>query len=111
MKGLLKLRSALSLRERRAKKTTPNYRAIGSPLAETKDYQVVLERVVNPTLPDGYDWQYAIYNKGTEIIELRGSQFALSVVVMQNQQQMLDKVRSGEMHGYTVMDADIPSQG
>jgi len=61
--------------------------------------------------PDGYDWQYAIYNKGTEVIELRGSQFALSVVVMQNQQQMLDKVRSGEMHGYTVVDADIPSQG
>ena len=60
----------------------------------------MLETVTSPIMPSGFDQMYGLRNKHTGLIELRGHSLALSIVVMQNQQQMMDKVRSGEMNGY-----------
>jgi hypothetical protein len=67
---------------------------------ETKDFELVIQEVCNDMLPSGLDTMYALRNKITGIIEARGMSLALSVVVLQNQQQMFDKVLSGELNGY-----------
>jgi hypothetical protein len=109
MKGLMKMSLLLSPVTRKRWKTISNYAAVPLEMAETEDYRVILERVKVPALPSGYDWQYAVVNKLTNVIESRVNHLALSVVVMQNQQQMLNKVRSGEMNGFVMESINLPT--
>jgi hypothetical protein len=95
------------------KKTTKNrtegnlFRPVELPFAESKHYKVLLESVRNPTCPSGFDWQYGIVNKLTGILEFRSNSLALAVLVMQNQQQQLDKVITGELNGYSMPAAEL----
>lgn len=71
------------------------------PYSSTADFELVVEDVLNEMLPGGQGPMYGLRNKITGVVEMRGMSLALSVVVMQNQQQMFDKVLSGEMNGYS----------
>jgi hypothetical protein len=75
---------------------------IDLPYAQSKDFALVLESVKSPMTPNGKDIMYGLKNKITGVVELRGYSLALAVVMMQNQQQMFDRVLSGEMNGFTV---------
>jgi len=84
------------------KKTTKSNQEtlIDLPYASTKDFELVLEQVTSPLKPSGFDLMYGLRSKITGVVELRGHSLALSIIVMQNQQQMFDKVLSGEMNGF-----------
>jgi hypothetical protein len=84
--------------------TTNEQRLLELPYAASKDFELVLETVTSPLMPTGYDTAYGLRNKITGVVELRGHSLALSVIVMQNQQQMFDKVMSGAMNGYAAED-------
>lgn len=77
----------------------------------TQDFELVQETVLSSLLPNGTDFMYGLRNKRTGIVELRGHSLALSIIVMQNQQQMIDKVRSGEMNGYASVEGKTSLQG
>jgi hypothetical protein len=70
------------------------------PIAESKDFAVALESVRNEMQPSGFDWQYAVINKLTGIVEARSLSLSMSIIYMQSSQQMLDKVMTGELNGY-----------
>jgi len=75
---------------------------VNLPYASSRDFELVLEQVVSPMTPSGYDTMYGLRNKITGVIELRGHSLAYSVMVLQNQQQTFEKVLSGEMNGFIV---------
>jgi hypothetical protein len=89
-------------RKSRTTKATTNSdrRVLDLPYASTKDFELVIENVINELHPSGQSPMYGLRNKITDVIEARGLSLAVSVMVMQNQQQMFDKVLSGEMNGY-----------
>lgn len=100
---------------RKTKTTTNDQQLISVPEATaTKDFELVRETVTSSLMPTGQDYMYGLRNKQTQMIELRGHSLALSIIVMQNQQQMMDKVRSGEMNGYASVEGKttpMPSPG
>lgn len=89
------------------KRTTSNFRPLGLPYTETKDFELVTEEVLDGTVPSGRGFMYSLYNKVTKQIELRGTSLSLAIVVMQNQQQMFDKVLSGEMNGFANVQGQV----
>lgn len=76
------------------------YLPIDLPFVETQDFKVMQEAVKNDGLPSGWDWQYAVINKLTDIVEMRVFTLAAAVVIMQNCQSSLDKVITGEINGF-----------
>jgi hypothetical protein len=80
------------------------------PFTETKDFAVVLESYANPSLPSGWDWQYALINKQTGVIEARLNVLTLSIVLLQNTQQMYDKMLVGEINGYHRAPVEVPTE-
>lgn len=91
--------------------TTNEQTLLDLPYASSKDFELVLETVTSPLTPTGIDTMYGLRSKITGVVELRGHSLGLSVIVMQNQQQMFDKVMSGEMNGYAAPDGKTSSQG
>lgn len=98
----------------KTKKTTSNEQVklvIPSLVTETEEFELVRESVVSSLLPTGTDFMYGLRNKLTGMIELRGHSLALSIVIMQNQQQMYDKVRTGEFNGYSSVEGKTVVDG
>lgn len=91
--------------------TTNDQQLLTLSYASSKDFELVLETVASSLMPNGYDTMYGLRNKITGVVELRGHSLALSVIVMQNQQQMFDKVMSGEMNGFAQVDGKTALQG
>ncbi len=54
---------------------------------------------------------YGLLNNITGIVEMRGLTLSLCIVIMQNQQQMLDKAFSGEMNGFVGPDKNVIDVG
>jgi hypothetical protein len=84
---------------------------VNLPYASSRDFELVMEQVVSPMTPSGYDTMYGLRNKLTGVVELRGHSLAYSVMVLQNQQQTFDKVLSGEMNGFLVPPQNLPDDG
>jgi hypothetical protein len=72
------------------------------PYASSRDFELILETVVSPMTPTGRDTMYGLRNKLTGVVELRGHSLAYSVMVLQNQQQLFDKVLTGEVNGFAI---------
>ncbi len=94
-------------------RTTNNvYEKIDLEYCKLKNYVTVAEAVATELLPSGWDWQYAVINKLTGVVEARTANLPMAVMIMQNMQQMLDKVVTGEANGYAVPpETPIKSQG
>lgn len=87
-----------------AQRTKDNlFAAIDEPYAETANYRLLMESVRSEVTPSGLDWQYALVNRVTGVVEYRFTSLPIAVLVMQNLQQQLSKVMTGELNGYAAL--------
>lgn len=73
---------------------------VKDPMARTHDYAIIQEIIKAPNTLRGDDWSYGILNLTTRVIEVRASTLPIAIILLQQLQQLLDKVRSGEVNGY-----------
>ena len=78
---------------------------VGLPYTDLINYAVVYISIANDLNPDGFDVGYGVVNKLTGILEGRGTSLPVAVLYMQSQQQMLDKIITGELNGFVGPDA------
>jgi hypothetical protein len=71
---------------------------------QTADFYLSIEKARPSTEQD----MYILVNRQTRIIEMRGFALWLMVCAMQTQQQALNKVRTGEINGFSSAPADAP---
>ena len=71
---------------------------------QTSDFYLAVERATPSTGQD----MYILVNRKTKVIEMRGFALWLMVCAMQTQQQALNKVRTGEINGFSSVPADAP---
>ncbi len=71
---------------------------------QTADFYLSIEKATPSTGQD----MYILVNRKTRVIEMRGYALWLMVCAMQTQQQALNKVRTGEINGFSTTPVDAP---
>jgi hypothetical protein len=90
---------------KKTNKVSP-YRRVEIPGLETQtaDFYLSIEKAKVAADQD----MYILVNRHTRVIEMRGYAAWLLVCAMQTQQQALNKVRTGEINGYSSAPVDAP---
>lgn len=100
------MKTTSSRRDGTSKKPVKAWRSMEVAGLETAsaDYYLAIERATPSTQQD----MYILVNRITRVIEMRGFALWLMVCAMQTQQQALNKVRTGEINGFSSAPTEAP---